>query len=909
MPILYRFGPFELDPAERSLCAHSAAGRRPVALAGRAFDTLCHLVAHPGRLVGREELIAAVWGETIVEEGNLHWTISVVRRALAQEAPEECIATVRGRGYRFVAPVEALDRTAPEALDRTAPEALDRTAPEALERTAPEAVDRPVLEAPGPPAPAAAVPAAPRRRWLAAGGFAALALLVLVGMVVSRRATALKVSGTAVAGFRDLSPGGGAGWIGTALTEMLAADLARGGPRLVAGDEVASLRRDLGLVPGAPLGQRELALLRRRLAAEWVVTGSYLALPGSGLRVDAQLRHTGTGEVRARASRQGRTGDLFALTGALARDLLREGAGAAGFAGGTGSGGAGAAAAVPADPRAQQLYADGLAHLQRMEARTAADRLEAAVAADPGFLGSWLALARACELLGATRRAEEAALAAVARSGGRPETERLAAEAIHLRLAQRREEAAARQRRLYGLTGRLEDGIALADAEIRAGQPQEALATVAGLRRAHPAAGDARLDLLEADAYVLLEDFPRQRAAAERALVAARREGMVQVEVRALRRLADTLANERDPAGCRSGGELLATALRKAEAQGDRLLVADLVNGQGGYYRDCQDGPEAEASYRRAVALFREAGALGKLPVALYNLGNTRLDSGDLLEADRLMHEALEVCQAHGTRCRERFVHPLGVNRLHRGELAAARRMIAEGIELNRRLGNRNRVAEATAFLPEIAGWSGDLAVAVTEARRVVALREEIGVRFRTAWARTDLAWWLAEHGRPAEAAAEARRALDLAAGQSDRKLAACARGTLAFALLAAGDLAAADRESARALAEVRPPRGPLCSFHTARVRAEVLLARGRLDEAGALIDEGLELARRGGFVTYELQARLLRARLARARGQHAEARRQAAELAEEARAKGFGLIATRAEALRTGAPGAGPAG
>ena len=51
----YRFGSFELDPAERCLTAHG----QPVALTARAFDTLLYLVRHPGRLVPREALLAA----------------------------------------------------------------------------------------------------------------------------------------------------------------------------------------------------------------------------------------------------------------------------------------------------------------------------------------------------------------------------------------------------------------------------------------------------------------------------------------------------------------------------------------------------------------------------------------------------------------------------------------------------------------------------------------------------------------------------------------------------------------------------------------------------------------------------------------------------------------------------------
>jgi tetratricopeptide (TPR) repeat protein len=315
----------------------------------------------------------------------------------------------------------------------------------------------------------------------------------------------------------------------------------------------------------------------------------------------------------------------------------------------------------------------------------------------------------------------------------------------------------------------------------------------------------------------------------------------------------------------------------------------------------CDEPAAAGEVYREAIELYRDLGAWGRLPNVLYNLGNVRLDEGDLLAADRLMREALELCQAHATLCRERFAHPLGANHLHRGELGEARRLIEEGIDLNRRLGNRNRVAEASGFLPDLSAWSGDLEQAVEHSRRVLELRREIGTPANIAWAHSDLGYWLAEAGRGAEAVAQARRALELAGAQDNPTLTACVQASLAFGHLAAGELAAADRESARALAALRPPRSPFCAFQVWRVRAEVLLARGRLDAAEPLIDEGLELARRGGFVTYELTGKLLRARLSQARGRTAEARHRAADLAEEARAKGFGLIAARAEAVVVG--------
>ena len=258
------------------------------------------------------------------------------------------------------------------------------------------------------------------------------------------------------------------------------------------------------------------------------------------------------------------------------------------------------------------------------------------------------------------------------------------------------------------------------------------------------------------------------------------------------------------------------------------------------------------------------------------------------------MHEALEACQAHSYLCRERFLHPIGVNRLHRGELVEARRMIEEGIELNLRLGNQTRVAEARGFLPDLAAWGGDLAQAVALQRQVLTLRQELGVPREIAWAHSDLATWLAEAGRGAEALGQARQAAAMAAKEGSTPLSACSRASLAFASLISGDVATAERESAHAFALLRPPREPLCSFIVWRVRSQVLLAGGQLDAAATLIDDGLDQARRNGFVTYELVGRLLRAELAAKRGRSAEARRLVDDLADEARAKRFGLIAQR---------------
>jgi DNA-binding winged helix-turn-helix (wHTH) protein len=96
---VYEFGPFKVDAGSRQLLRQEQA----LALAPKAFDLLCYLLAHPHRLLGKEELLKGVWPRGFVEEGNLSHNIFLLRKALG-ESPEEhrYIVTVPGRGYKFV---------------------------------------------------------------------------------------------------------------------------------------------------------------------------------------------------------------------------------------------------------------------------------------------------------------------------------------------------------------------------------------------------------------------------------------------------------------------------------------------------------------------------------------------------------------------------------------------------------------------------------------------------------------------------------------------------------------------------------------------------------------------------------------------------------------------------------------
>lgn len=112
----YTFGPFELDIATRRLLRDGVA----VPVSARVFDTLLVLVEHHGRLVSKEDLIARVWGDVLVEEGNLARQISTVRKLLGESTDDpRFIVTFAGRGYQFVAPVQVLSSVDVEAGTET----------------------------------------------------------------------------------------------------------------------------------------------------------------------------------------------------------------------------------------------------------------------------------------------------------------------------------------------------------------------------------------------------------------------------------------------------------------------------------------------------------------------------------------------------------------------------------------------------------------------------------------------------------------------------------------------------------------------------------------------------------------------------------------------------------------------
>lgn len=112
---IYAFGEFRLDAAKRLLLK---ADDEIVPLMPKAFDTLLYLVRNSGKIIEKEELMREIWADSFVEENNLSQNISILRKTLGERRGEHrFIATVPGRGFKFVAEVREIQDSRFEIRD------------------------------------------------------------------------------------------------------------------------------------------------------------------------------------------------------------------------------------------------------------------------------------------------------------------------------------------------------------------------------------------------------------------------------------------------------------------------------------------------------------------------------------------------------------------------------------------------------------------------------------------------------------------------------------------------------------------------------------------------------------------------------------------------------------------------
>jgi len=218
---VYMFGPFRLDPLARELRRDGEL----ITLPASAFDCLVYLVEHRQRPVGKDELIAAVWGRTEVSDNLLAQHIVRLRRLWDGES--SCIRTVPRIGYHWIAET-TVETIAPAAA--------------AIERVAVPPEEGCVAEPPLAP---------PRRRrpvWLAAIAIACVALLAAGWWWSARRAgtpaPALAPAALVVVLPAKVQAEGEWGWLRYGVMDIVANHLRAAGLRTVPSETVVALSRD-----------------------------------------------------------------------------------------------------------------------------------------------------------------------------------------------------------------------------------------------------------------------------------------------------------------------------------------------------------------------------------------------------------------------------------------------------------------------------------------------------------------------------------------------------------------------------------------------------------------------------------------------------------------------------------------
>ncbi|HEY5807214.1 MAG TPA: winged helix-turn-helix domain-containing protein [Povalibacter sp.] len=120
---LLRFGDFTLDTTQGLLFQ----GDKRLRLTPKLIALLTLLVERRGTIVSREEIICALWPNTIVEAGGLSRNISMLRKQLDPDQCSRYIENIPKRGYRFVAEVVEVASAHDQAANVSSPTAQTET--------------------------------------------------------------------------------------------------------------------------------------------------------------------------------------------------------------------------------------------------------------------------------------------------------------------------------------------------------------------------------------------------------------------------------------------------------------------------------------------------------------------------------------------------------------------------------------------------------------------------------------------------------------------------------------------------------------------------------------------------------------------------------------------------------------
>lgn len=376
--VIYEFGRFTLDPKEKTLFADG----EPLHLPAKEFETLLLLVENNRKALSKDEMIAAVWQDAFVEEGNLAKQISRLRKILNTNG-NEYIQTIPKHGYRFSAEIRLVPRSdeSPEIVERRTVKRMAVTIQEDAEPGgSPSRIDD-VMLLPG---------ARANGRW---GWIVASALLLLtIGAgyfwLLSASAepgVSARVKSLAVLPFKLAAPGENEDLLGIGMTDALITKLSNLRQTVVR--PTSSVRR---------FADHDPLAAGRELGVDAVLTGN-VQRADQQIRVTVQLVSLADGGVLWASKFDRQYTDVFEIQDSISEHVARS----------IEPGLAGEQRTLvtkryTADPQAQQAYVRGRYFWNLRTAdgmREAVRYLREAVERDPNYALAHAGLADAYSLL------------------------------------------------------------------------------------------------------------------------------------------------------------------------------------------------------------------------------------------------------------------------------------------------------------------------------------------------------------------------------------------------------------------------------------------------------------------------------------------------------------------------------
>jgi len=648
-------------------------------------------------------------------------------------------------------------------------------------------------------------------------------------------------------------------WLSTALAEVLSAELAASGQvRLLSGEEVARMRKELSLPEEEGFARETLGRIRAHSQVDLVLMGTYLALGPAGastLRLDLHLRDAASGEAVAHLTEVGSEQDLLALLSRVGSTLRQH----LGLEPLTPEQALRVRDAMPSHPEVARLYAEGLAALRDYEAALAVKRLEQVVEREPGFALAHSALAAACQALFLAERAKAAARRAFELSEGLSPEERWLVQARHHEAQADWGPAIEAYRELVKLCpDSLEYGTALVSAQVSAGKPREALATVEALRRLPPPLSeDARIDLVNAAATWLAADFEASRRHAGLAVEKACQAGQWVLAASALISESFAVRNLGNPVQAvglsAEAGQLFLKAGDRGGAiramLGQAIALIDLMRLRDAG-RVTADALRLLQDYRGSLLEGEARGITGWLSCHL----------GDLDAALTLTREALTLYQ--GLEMPAEQAHydvQWAVVLRHQGALEEAQRRLEAGCRAAQANGDDYTQAWAQQELGQLFMDRGYRLQARSRFERALTLRQARGLKAFVIETELELSKLALEEGLTEQALSLAEQARAFYVEQQNRDREGLAHAQVARALQLRGETARAREALARAQA---------LAAHSEDVfiQADVLLTGAAMaplgstverEEAERQLQDFITRAQRGGLKGLELRARL----------------------------------------------------